>query len=723
MYSIYLLRLLQMELIEKPDLLAVQFLNSKSFDAFRDECIAEAKENKTKPPKLKDIKGWFYGLKQYCKAVLKTKGETKRIYAYSEKLKSGLGGRLFSGGSIQGIWNVYRGVLLRGRVTDIDMENCHPVFLRYICNKHGIMCPNLDYYVRNRDLCLSQFETRIQGKTAYLCAMNDDRYRSETTSRHFREFDREMKEIQKQLIELPDYRELFESITNTNYNGSALNRILCYYENRALQCAIRVINVRGIEIAVLMFDGLMIYGNYYGDVSLLNDIRDAVNTEFEGLNMNWTYKELSNVLHIPADFNPEDALIKNIDTYEKVKTEFELTHAKIMKKSYFIEVDETEIVFMQKSNILTSYEHLTFQTVKNGEVVNHCFIKGWFADPEMKTYTDVGCFPKPSMCPDGIYNMWRPFAMELVDEHEHREDELQLILKHIKILCGNEEPVYNYFVAWIAQMIQFPEVKTVCPTMISNEGAGKGTLMKLLSRMLGEKKVFETTNPKETVWGQFNGAMVDAFLVNLNEISKKDTMDAVGRIKALITEPTVTINIKGVKAFNHPSYHRFFITTNSADPMPSKSDDRRNFIIRSSDELIGNKPYFSHMHRILEDVNVIKTCFEHFKSIPNMHNFSQLRLPVTEYHRGIMEGSECPIKLWIRHYAENTETDEELTSQEVYQLFNTWRHNEGIKYECSSLALLQRISRFKLHGVQKIKGQLSNTTKFYPDILRDELRW
>jgi hypothetical protein len=194
-------------------------------------------------------------------------------------------------------------------------------------------------------------------------------------------------------------------------------------------------------------------------------------------------------------------------------------------------------------------------------------------------------------------------------------------------------------------------------------------------------------------------------------------------MKALITEPTVTINIKGVKAFNHPSYHRFFITTNSPDPVTSKSDDRRNCIIRSSDELIGNKPYFSRMHQILEDVNVIKTCYEYFKSIPNMHNFSQLRLPVTEYHRGIMEGSECPIKLWIRHYAENTETDQELTSQEVYQLFNTWRHNEGIKYECSSLALLQRISRFKLHGVQKIKGQLSNTTKFYPDILRDELRW
>ena len=30
-----------------------------------------------------------------------------------------------------------------------------------------------------------------------------------------------------------------------------------------LQHAIHVVNKRGIEIAILMFDGLMIYGDYY----------------------------------------------------------------------------------------------------------------------------------------------------------------------------------------------------------------------------------------------------------------------------------------------------------------------------------------------------------------------------------------------------------------------------------------------------------------------------
>ena len=62
--------------------------------------------------------------------------------------------------------------------------------------------------------------------------------------------------------------ELVASVPeNKPYNklGSAVNRIMCYYENIILQHAIHIINVKGMEIAILMFDGLMVYGNYYKD--------------------------------------------------------------------------------------------------------------------------------------------------------------------------------------------------------------------------------------------------------------------------------------------------------------------------------------------------------------------------------------------------------------------------------------------------------------------------
>ena len=131
--------------------------------------------NGDKKPSEKDMKTWYSILKQFCKTNLKTKRVTKRIYSYSQTTPAGLGGRLFCGGSMQGIWSVYRGLLMYNIGTDIDMKNCHPVLLRYICNLYGIKCPELEYYVNHRDECLAEFPSRTIGKKTYLVATNSDK--------------------------------------------------------------------------------------------------------------------------------------------------------------------------------------------------------------------------------------------------------------------------------------------------------------------------------------------------------------------------------------------------------------------------------------------------------------------------------------------------------------------------------------------------------------------
>ena len=85
-------------------------------------------------------------------------------------------------------------------------------------------------------------------------------------------------------------------------------------------------------------------------------------------------------------------------------------------------------------------------------------------------------------------------------------------------------------------MLTYPEIKSIIPTFISDEGAGKYTFIRLLMLMLGSKRVLETANPKRDIWGDFNGCLMDAFLINLNELSKKDTLEAEGKIKGLIAD-------------------------------------------------------------------------------------------------------------------------------------------------------------------------------------------
>jgi hypothetical protein len=300
-----------MELIERPNMRTVHYLNSISFETFKTDCINDATNSGQQKPILKDIQTWYSVLKQFCKTNIKTKGITKRIYSYSMTTPAGLGGRLFSGGSMQGIWSVYRGSLMNGIGTDIDMANAHPVILRYICKKHNIDCPQLEYYINNRDVCLTKFSSRSVGKTAYLMATNNDKYSVKRgMPDHFKNYDKEMKRIQSELVRIPDYHNLIETIpeykATDNYNGCAINRILCYYENIVLQHAIHIINNKGLEIAILMFDGCMIYGDHYDNTTLLEDITKYVEEQMGGLNMTWCYKECDTSLVIPDEFDENE---------------------------------------------------------------------------------------------------------------------------------------------------------------------------------------------------------------------------------------------------------------------------------------------------------------------------------------------------------------------------------------------------------------------------------
>jgi hypothetical protein len=711
-----------MELIERPNLDAVLFLNSISYDKFSSDCLREAEETGEKKPAQKHIKAWFSVLKNYCKSAIKTKGVTKRLYKYSQNTPVGLGGRLFSTGSIQSIWSVYRGLIMRGLATDIDMKNCHPVILRYICKKHSILSPQLDCYIQNRDVILQQFENKTIGKTAFLVATNSDKYLN-LPNEFLRAYDKEMKKIQKQLVDIPEYKQLVDTIPEDqkthNHNGSAINRILCFYENQILQHAIHFMNSRGIEIAILMFDGLMIYGDRYADTLLLKELEEYVEKQMEGLNMQWAYKEHDSKMIIPSDFDAEKSVIDSLNTYDKMVQEFELTHAKIINRSSFIKTVEDGFIQMTKQNLQVSYEHLHYQSVdKDGTIKNNKFIKTWLDSPDIKTYDDVGVYPNDRMCPANIFNTWRKFEMEFVEEYEHREDAIQFFLKHILILCGNEQSVADYFVKWNAQMIQYPERKTVCPVLISKEGAGKGSYITLCEKMFGKSKILSTQDPASNVWGHFNAQMATSFFINLDELSKKDTLEAEGKIKGLITEPRMMINSKGMKPYPIDSFHRFLITTNNQDPVSSGEDDRRKFIIRSSNELIGNKEYFKKFYAYLEDVNAVKSFYEYLKSIPDMNDFSSLPLPETEYHREVKDASISPIEAWLMDLVLQLDitSNAEYSSTDLLHEFSKWIFDNSIKFEINSIQLGLRFGRLEVDGLSKRK--LHGKTVYKIDIER-----
>lgn len=713
-----------MEITERLSLKPIHWLSQLSYSEFVEQCL-----NKDKKHTKEECKTKYSILQNFCQTNLKTHGITKRIYSYS----TGVSGRLFSGGSLQGLPSTIRGLFMRDGVgTDIDMCNAHQVILRYICKLHNIPCPHLEYYISHREECVMKFGSRELGKIAYLTALNKDTVnQTKGLPTEFKKYDIEIKKIQKQLVKIKEYAELVESVPeNKPYNklGSAVNRIMCYYENIILQHAIHVVNKKGIEIAILMFDGLMVYGDYYKDEGLLEDITRYVEKKMNGLDMMWTYKEHNDGLKIPDDFIVKPAatrINKNQNSFEYLANSFEKTHLKIINKSLFVKHDNNNIIFLTQPQLKMSYSHLSYDVpVYNDKgIFTGCntlpFINKWIGHTHnIRRKDDVDIYPNSADCPDNIFNLWRPFAMELLTEpYTHKQTELDFILNHIKILCNHDESVNNYFIKWIAQMIQYPHIKTIMPTFISGEGSGKGTLFKLFEKMLGYEKVFETTNPGRDVWGDFNGMMCNCFLVNLNELSKKDTMESEGKIKGLITDNTLAINQKGIPQYKIKSYHRFITTTNKEEPVNTTNGDRRNLIIRSSDEKKGDYIYFETMHKFLEDIDVVRTCYVYFKGIEGMDKFKDIPIPLTEYHTNLKELSKSPIEQWLESFTREHMNDDkeciELLGSEIYELFKNWCGDSGIKYEINAVKLGVKLINMKINGISKGRHTIKGDTKMF----------
>ena len=290
-----------MEFIERLPLDKLHYLKSLTFKEYKQYDKSSSKNEDER-------KQNFDKLQRFTDNFIKANGEIKRLYKFTGANNWGENssgnGRLFADGcGIQGLSKKIRGFLLDGISTDIDMVNAHPVILRYLCRKHNLKHEQLDFYIENRDSVLNQFSDRETGKILFLKATNDDKLNKKETNSIFKAYDKEMKETQKALTKLTCYENIVKEVpTNKLYNwyGSAMNRILCYYENNILQVIINVLNKRNIEICAPMFDGVMYYGSL--DNELLTELERDINATFLNLDMKLSFKEHSKAITLPTDF-------------------------------------------------------------------------------------------------------------------------------------------------------------------------------------------------------------------------------------------------------------------------------------------------------------------------------------------------------------------------------------------------------------------------------------
>ena len=190
---------------ERVNLEAVKYLLTKPKAWWKE--ILKTDKNRKLEVEYNKVKAFLYG-------QLDGTGH-QRTYKFAENKDFG---RQFDHSGLQGMQKSVRGVLCDGI---IDIVNCHPMILAWVCKEHQIPCGNLDYYIKNRDKILNDLAQngfdKDEAKRLFLKSTNSS-FRRESVGYDFYDaYDAEMKKIQKQLMDIPKYAFINEFETSDIY--------------------------------------------------------------------------------------------------------------------------------------------------------------------------------------------------------------------------------------------------------------------------------------------------------------------------------------------------------------------------------------------------------------------------------------------------------------------------------------------------------------------------
>lgn len=196
---------------------------------------------------------------------------------------------------------------------------------------------------------------------------------------------------------------------------------------------------------------------------------------------------------------------------------------------------------------------------------------------------------------NGIYfrNLWRPSKVE------PKEGDASPFLDFLNRAMGGRDAEVEYFIKWLALLIQDPLPKRkppVAPYIYSNQqGQGKSLLAGILTEVLGESAVKTSSGPQALEdKNRIEFFSRTLFVADEAQLDKKtNTLQA---FKNLITSTTTDEALKNQSVRRHEVPARIMMLSNYA-PAHLERDDRRHFVVHWDTGLRGEEKdqYFNNL--------------------------------------------------------------------------------------------------------------------------------
>ena len=228
------------------------------------------------------------------------------------------------------------------------------------------------------------------------------------------------------------------------------------------------------------------------------------------------------------------------------------------------------------------------------KIVHTPAYKSWVESSNRRTFDRIVF--EPNLGPDdSVFNLWSGIPIESED------GEPTAILDMIfRSLCNGDERKFNWFLDWLAHIIQYPDIKgTTVPVFVGRQGTGKGIMADIImGDILGD--LYITVKTSQELMGRFNAHLAGKLLTHIDEATWRGNKTEDGILKSIIGSPTLSVEEKFGGRYSINNYSRYIISSNNKEAVALEVGNRRYCVFETSDELADNTKYFNEVVRAIK---------------------------------------------------------------------------------------------------------------------------
>lgn len=630
-------------------------------------------------------------------------GELKVEYYQNE---NDIYGRYMAKGSLSG-QNMVREVrhtIFKDKYIDVDIKNCHPNIIVWLCKNMDINFNYLNHYIVNRDEVLQELVdinpnlTKDYMKSMILALNNggEKDYKSIVKNDFINQYKIEITTIRKQICsklhKFTDKVKELNAGNDFNLEGKTMANICLLIENQILMIMMKYLKtkfpVNHFKNSILCFDGIMLRKESCLDIDIYIKEMEDIFIKNGLTNIKLSVKPLIS-LELP-EYDPlvKYKLIektKSIEVIKKHYNKFEEDNYYWADLLEYFDNNEWNVKDTEPLQYLINNLHRVLAIINDNVMIkesdnNFTEVKSFakFTSQEIHLVDDnnkdksvnlgvyinkhkkhFNLFSKIDASYDFDCKDKRTFicsrhfiAKEIVD---FETSSLIILKDFIKTnICSGNQEMYDYEIKKLAVMVKYPHLKTKTITLLLShkQGCGKNLYTDFLcNRVFGSYNCISNLPGIEGLFRNENSMMFGKKLIVINEMAstKEEFISNFNKMKGLITESEQRVKFNYANAFMAKLSTEYYALSNHKNSYVIESEySRREFVPDIDESYANNREYFAPIFEALNTPECGNAFYSYLMSQEITYDeFMKIQIPNSETKKQVVELNKSDLQLFL----------------------------------------------------------------------------